>query len=365
MDTDIDLAAVAEASLATGLTCGPADRARAESGVARAFAGAGLAAPRLMLWFDSPAAGAVAVAMLRIGDYGDRTVRDALLAQGARPGITELGRNVRARVRTHPWARARAEAYARMGAIAFARNWAATARRPWQQIVDQIATPLRARLDAGFAAESGDRAAAAREALLDAIGGQHDAAWLGAFAAAEQDLSGLAEVARSAGWWWAFEHVAVLTERPTEVHRDNLGRLHHGEGPALLYPDGFGLHAWRGMPIPPDVAGVLGTLTVDRIQSETNAEVRRVMLEHFGFDRYLRESGAAKTQSDETGTLWRVPLPGDEPLVMVEVLNSSPEPDGTFRTYFLRVPPSVRTAREGVAWTFDLTAEEYAPLLQT
>ncbi len=50
---------------------------------------------------------------------------------------------------------------------------------------------------------------------------------------------------------------------------------------------------------------------------------------------------------------------------MVEVVNASPEPDGTFRTYFLRVPPRTATAKAGVAWTFGLTEEEYAPLRQT
>jgi hypothetical protein len=47
------------------------------------------------------------------------------------------------------------------------------------------------------------------------------------------------------------------------------------------------------------------------------------------------------------------------------VVNSTPEPDGTSRTYFLRVPPNIRTARAGVAWTFGLTEEEYHPLAQT
>jgi hypothetical protein len=68
---------------------------------------------------------------------------------------------------------------------------------------------------------------------------------------------------------------------------------------------------------------------------------------------------------DETGVLWRVEFDDDEPLVMVEVINSTPEPDGSRRTYFLRVPPDTETAREGVAWTFGLTAEEYQPLAQT
>ena len=47
---------------------------------------------------------------------------------------------------------------------------------------------------------------------------------------------------------------------------------------------------------------------------------------------------------------------------MVEVRNSTPEPDGSRKTYFLRVPPTVRTAREAVAWTFGLGAVEYRPL---
>jgi hypothetical protein len=374
---DVRLAEQAERWMATGLSCEPADRAGAEAGVRVAYALAGLPAPRRILWLGSPAAGALAVAMLRTGQRGgrrDEQVRQALEAQGARPGELDLGRSVRPRVRTRPWAQARAALTARLGGTGFARHWAATARRPWQQLVDQLATPLRTRIDADLATRLSARAdepgrvaelpQAAREALLDAIGGQHDAAWLAAFDS-HPDVDGLARVAGSAGWWWAFEHVAVLTERPVAVHRDNLGRLHHGDGPALSYPDGFGLHAWSGMPITAEVAAELPRLTVARIRSEGNAEMRRVMLEHFGFDRYLRESGASKTQSDECGTLWRVELPGDEPLVMVEVLNSSPEPDGSFRTYFLRVPPTIRTARAGVAWTFDLSEAEYAPLQQT
>ena len=50
---------------------------------------------------------------------------------------------------------------------------------------------------------------------------------------------------------------------------------------------------------------------------------------------------------------------------MVEVVNSTPEPDGTSRTYWLRVPPATRTAREGIAWTFGLTEAEYHPEKQT
>jgi hypothetical protein len=336
---DAALAARADGWLARGLAAVPADRVDAEAGVGQAYELAGLKAPERIEWRGSPAAGA-------------RTAQELWTAG-------EAGASVRATVRTRPWANARAELVARLGPAGWARHWAAAGARTWQLLTDRLVTPIRSRVEADLASMDG-----ARLRLLDAVHGQHDGAWLAPFDGVPQ-LAGLARVARSAGWWWPYERVAVLTERPAALHRDNVGRLHHGDGPALSYPDGWQLYAWRGMPIPPEVAAELPNLTVKRIQAEENAEVRRVMLEFFGFDRYLRECDAKKVHIDETGVLWRADLPNDEPLVMVEVVNSTPEPDGTRRTYFLRVPPTIRTARAAVAWTFGLTEEEYSPAIQT
>ncbi len=74
---------------------------------------------------------------------------------------------------------------------------------------------------------------------------------------------------------------------------------------------------------------------------------------------------AVRLHQDDAGTLWRAEVPGDEPLVMVEVVNATPEPGGTRRVYWLRVPPGTRTAREGVAWTFGLSEEQYRPLRES
>jgi hypothetical protein len=58
-------------------------------------------------------------------------------------------------------------------------------------------------------------------------------------------------------------------------------------------------------------------------------------------------------QQDDYGKLWRTSLSVDgEQLRVVEVVNSTPDPDGSHRRYFLRVPPDARTARQAVAWTF-------------
>jgi len=121
---------------------------------------------------------------------------------------------------------------------------------------------------------------------------------------------------------------------------------------------------WRGMPIPPEVAAELPTLTVARIHEEANAEVRRVMVEYYGFDRYLREADATRVHEDETGILWRQRWRW-EAWAAVEVVNGTPEPDGTYKHYFLQVPPTMRTPREAVAWTYGLSERHYRLAMRT
>ncbi|MGW5737869.1 MULTISPECIES: DUF6745 domain-containing protein [Streptomyces] len=322
---------------------GPADRAAAEAGVRLAYRRAGLPEPERIHWAASPLEAVRRVTAERDG----------------------LGRSVRDAVRSRPWAAERASVHARLGPGGWSEHWNATGARLWD-----ITQALASRIRTGVVEEltDGDHTAetAVRLVLLDAVLGQHEAAWLCAFDTSEgSPLDGLAAVARAAGWWWPFERVAIVCERPLELHRDEAGRLDRADGPALAFPDGFALHAWRGMPVPEEFLGELSALTPERIRAEENAELRRVMLEHYGYDRYLDESGAVPVHRDETGVLWRVELAGDEDVVMVEVVNSTPEPDGTRRTYWLRVPPATRTAREGVAWTFGLHADVYEPVRQT
>ncbi|MFE2447670.1 DUF6745 domain-containing protein [Streptomyces melanosporofaciens] len=349
---------------------GPADREAAEAGIRRAYEQAGLTAPERIVWTGSPLAATAAV-MLLTGQE-DRLPREfaeraagTLRAAGVEPVAGGAGASVREAVRTHPWARARQRLHDELGPAGWAGRWALAAAPLWE-----ITRALTERVRTGVVealAPDPDRGTAVRLALLDAVLGQHDAPWLAAVAdgAEPGPLAGVAAVARATGWWWPYEKAVIVAERPVELHRDEAGRLDRGDGPALAFPDGFALYAWRGMPVPAEFLRQLGELTPDRIRAEENAELRRVMLEHYGYDRYLEESGAEPVHRDETGVLWRIALDGDEPVVMVEVVNSTPEPDGTHRTYWLRVPPRVRTAREGVAWTFGVDADTYRPERET
>jgi hypothetical protein len=123
---------------------------------------------------------------------------------------------------------------------------------------------------------------------------------------------------------------------------------------------------WHGVIVPARAIHSPLTLKVSEIESEQNAEIRRVLIERYGQGRYLLESGAKKIHSDDWGTLYRKEIPDDEPLVMVKVVNSTPEPDGSgHKDYFLRVPPNIERARQAVAWTFGREEKSYAPTVQT
>ncbi|HLC08464.1 MAG TPA: hypothetical protein VJK06_04200, partial [Methyloceanibacter sp.] len=131
------------------------------------------------------------------------------------------------------------------------------------------------------------------------------------------------------------------------------------------YPSGWGLWHWHGVRVPQWAIETPSRIKVGTIDSEKNAEVRRVLIERYGQARYLQDSGAQLVAEDEFGSLYLKEILDDEPIVMVKVKNSTPEPDGSVKDYFLRVPPNVRTPHQAVAWTFGQTPKTYLPLAQT
>jgi hypothetical protein len=144
------------------------------------------------------------------------------------------------------------------------------------------------------------------------------------------------------------------------------GRLHCADGPALQFRDGYAVYSYHGVRVPRQVVEAPDTVTVDQITGEPNAEVRRVMLERFGSSRYLEATGAQREQADDYGELYRAHRQNDSDLVMVRVQNSTPEEDGSQKPYWLRVPPSVQSAREGIAWSFNVEKpEDYTLEMET
>jgi len=178
---------------------------------------------------------------------------------------------------------------------------------------------------------------------------------------------------------------AMVCDRPQHIHVDSGDRLHFVGGSAIRWRDGFELFRWHGIPVPARLVCQPETITLQEINDERNAEIRRAMLSLYGMDRYLHDTGAVPLTggTDDWGALYEIKHPNGRRSLLVKVVNSSPEPDGTFKDYYLRVHPELRplqrrgnrvtvtgepqalTARNAVASTFGKRGEHYAPELES
>lgn len=97
------------------------------------------------------------------------------------------------------------------------------------------------------------------------------------------------------------------------------------------------------------------------ILSIKNVTTRQRVIEAAGgVERLIRRGGAKKIQKDDYGTLWEMP-PEPETVekraVWLEVVNAT-ETDGKREHFFLRVPPTVETAKGAVEWSFNIPTGE-------
>src|SRR5574341_340110 len=336
--------------LAHGRSCAPADRAATEATLASMYIALG-EQPPIFWWCDGPAVGSLVRTLLRanlwanLGANLGANLRDNLRANlGANLGAN-LRANLRDNLRANLWANLRANLWDNLGA--------------------NLGSNLRDNLEDNL----GDN-------LYWWLWGQHDAAWP-AFCAwpdvalrpmhTDDHRARLAwwlTLSRSCGWWHPYRGVVFVCERPARQAVDGQGRLHHETGPALLCRDGWPVYAWHGVRVSADVIERPDTITPSTIQAEANAEVRRVMIERMGWERWLVASGAQPVHRDRFGDLYQTELNGARIGVAI-VTNSTPEPSGEHKRYPLLVPLEHETAHGAIASTFGLTAAQYAPVVES
>lgn len=129
---------------------------------------------------------------------------------------------------------------------------------------------------------------------------------------------------------------------------------------------------WRGARVPAEAVFRPGSLTPERILTEPNAELRRIMIERVGVDALLDRAGATVLDEDRDPggprRLVRVPIPPpwrwgrqDDARYFLQCRCPS-----TGREYLLRVPPDRATCHDAAAWLagFD-DPSGYRPLRET
>lgn len=186
--------------------------------------------------------------------------------------------------------------------------------------------------------------------------------------------------------------VEIAIQHPRVATFDSVGRLHRTDGPALEFADGYAVYSVHGIRLTPELGKAMmdKTLTAQQIRDERNAEVRRVLVTVYNAGdsgRYMRDVGAKVIHEDVDALglsrrLLRIDQADDEPIIAIEVTNSTPDPDGTRKLYTFRCQPELRplpipgirddygpaqalTCANAIASTYGFTGPEFQLSVQT
>jgi uncharacterized protein DUF6745 len=329
------------------LSCEPANRSAAEEGVRLAYATAGLSPPERVVWCEGPL-----------------EITDALRRVSS---TDRVGSNVKAQVFDHvrqkvgifaevfcsdviaATARLTDDAPGRapMHGYGACRAVSAAVNRIVRDAASVDLATLTIRARHALIRLRGMPRVLPRGSFEEVAVGPNDFACLGPYAYLHDVLAwrepaqlmrGWWTIGESAGWIAPYEHVCWICERPSALHWDTRGRLHCLEGPALGYRDGWCVHAWKSVEVPAWMIEHPELITPARIDDTFDPVLRNSMIEIMTPERFVKTGIVSKVAEDETGVLWRKSWSFRGVTVgswcAVEVVNGTPEPDGSRRHYF-------------------------------
>lgn len=137
-----------------------------------------------------------------------------------------------------------------------------------------------------------------------------------------------------------FNYTVIFMDFPLHLNYDPRMRLHNERGPALGFRDGSRMYALHGVRMDDERFLQPNLIDARMIASQPNAEVRRTLMGIMGEEKFLEQVGAEELASDGWGTLYKFhDVLVREFGLMVKVVNATPEPDGSYKDYFIRVDP--------------------------
>lgn len=161
-----------------------------------------------------------------------------------------------------------------------------------------------------------------------------------------------------------FQEICFVSNRPC-FKRDAQNNLHAEGEPAVIFPDSFGMdYFYHNTQLPQYFGSVHPSQWQPQwIIQEQNAEVRRCLIQEIGYARMCQELQAEELDCWREYTLLKLPIYDDysqipdlapwerpkkvkgEAAYLLKMICPS-----TRSTYAIRVPPSMRSAREAAIW---------------
>lgn len=251
---------IMECWLDIGLAVGPCDRAQAVAAVNAAYAVAGLAPPRVVIWLSSPLEGWVGSYLLRhllsrsgvaVGARVYSQTRD----RASRRTLDQVSEHVSAQITTQVVDQIRSMVRDEVSHSVVDRVYDLVVSQVADRVEDRVVASVSLQVQEQVAelvmsqlmGQIADEVVGSISAHLPnrrlGIGhcgyGQHDASWLAYYVTLElagiscAELHPLMRLASCCGWWWSFDGAVILTERPVELI--TAGR----QLVRVVYADGF------------------------------------------------------------------------------------------------------------------------------
>lgn len=178
-------------------------------------------------------------------------------------------------------------------------------------------------------------------------------------------------IAKNAFWFYMFENICFVCDRPSFVGTDDQGQLHATDRGAVEFSDGFKLYYLHGCQVPSFVIENPDEITDEVIQNTHDILVRRIMLEKFGWDKYLNDCefigenayGALyRKKNRHYGKEYiqygqnRIKINTDrlkkEFGVLIINKNDPEIYDGSYQRYLIYVPAEIKTIHRAVEYAF-------------
>ncbi|UBF25037.1 hypothetical protein K9N68_25875 [Kovacikia minuta CCNUW1] len=159
-------------------------------------------------------------------------------------------------------------------------------------------------------------------------------------------------------WIFPFQGTCLVCDRPRILQLDSENRLHAEGEPAIQFADGYRLYACHGVTLPEKYGNVYPHQWQAKwLLEETNAELRRVLIQGIGYARICQELQANELDNWQDYTLLKIDAEADvEPIVLLKMTCPS-----TNYIHVLRVPPDLQSAREAIAWiNWGIDPEEFS-----
>jgi hypothetical protein len=324
-----------------GLSTEPADFDAATEAALRAYKLCNLNKPMVVLRMGSPFGATVggAMAWMMLRELGAQVWSQVESQVGS-----QVWSQVESQVGSQVWSQVESQVESQVGS------------QVWSQVRSQVESQVRSQV---------------RSAINNDRGGSFWASWC-AYVSFFRDQMGWKDevlerfeideaLCKSCGWVWWHENVLAISDRPSELHRDQQGRLHAEKGPSIAYRDGWSLYHWHGVAIPPEwVTGK--PPSASEALTWSNIEQRRAACEIVGWNNVLKQLNAKVIDADsnvQIGTLLEATIPdsGKERFLQVKC--------GTGREFCIPVPREMKTALQANSWTYGLAPSEFQPEVRT